>query len=225
MTYPLAEDRSTADTSGHVADTNLVHKAVNAMVHFSAAESHGAISLDDFSAQAGGTGTPTWTEGADGLLYASVTAGSGVKAQVQALSGSDWEYEVAVLYPSYLHGNYKMPGGILIGEGTENADCHAISFESVDSVWQIYVTLMTDYATWSANSANVAIGGIAPITFFRIEKSGSTYNFKYSTDGLFFSTLYTTSSLSFTPANVGVFVNPNGGGALGTVFKHFAKIS
>ena len=239
----LDEARTESDTAAdHVTDHNTLHAQHNVIVDSwfgnllrrPSTETVDAEDdeFDDASIDAAWTnqyaGTaPTWTE-SHGRLYLSAAgeAGTNDKTQTIPVPGSgDWEYEVCVTASLAPTDNYAKPAYMCVIEGTTAQKLALIGITSYGDHTQLVTNLHTSYSLYSGLlSANTSYDRHG-IHFLRIKKTGTTYDFSYSTDSVSWITHY-SGTLTFVPTEVGVGGTPEQTvGPISAAFEYIRRIS
>jgi hypothetical protein len=153
----------------------------------------------------------TVSEGAYGLsLLQTTAAGDNLTGVYQAVPPSGNYAIWTKLSLSSLRANYCF-GGLLLGQDLVNnpTTSDAIVIHLAAGATSQYVEVNRYNAYNSINGYLVSIADVVIGTgvYFRIRKASTTWSFDYSNDGIAWMQIYTTASIPFTPAQMGLFSN------------------
>jgi hypothetical protein len=195
-----------------------------------AAPASGTVYDDEFSDSSFDTGL--WTEfDPDGIqtvdeqpyglrLVQSSTAGDDLTGIYQSIPAGDFTI-VARVSGLGLLANFIHAGLALWDDATSSAAglyVAAMSHDTAGIDW--VVQRWNHYQSWNNTLATVA-GTNAPQCFIRIRRNGTTYNFDFSSDGIGWMRISSTT-LVFTPNEFGLFINNNNQGVnIAGIFQFF----
>lgn len=123
-----------------------------------------------------------------------------------------------------VNDNYRGVGIVLRESSTGKQLC--FGFGS-DGVKRAEVRRMTSFTNWTANYGSTSVGTLA--SYFEVERSGTTWSYRYSSDGSSWTTLTSAAeSADFTsaPDQIGLWSNGSEtvGGTTAAVFERFWKV-
>jgi len=121
--------------------------------------------------------------------------------------------------------NYGSCGLALFLDATNdpaNTDIYVLNLTYNTAGMAIQAEKWTDYDTWSSNLASDTSTVVQTYIYLRIRKSGATYSFDYSFDGLGWVQLYTSAVLAVTAKEFGLYQNnQNSGLSVLSCFQFF----
>lgn len=184
-----------------------------------------AGAADDEFADASGGVPSGWTEWDHGslltvdedmggleLTYAATT-GQKSGGLYKAIPAGDFTIWTKVSVSAVV--NYQSWSGLALYENgaTDSADVRGVVLEV--EAGQVSITV-TSWAQWNSINADVVTRVVSVDSWpmhcylrIRHTASSSTYSFDFSTDGITWQQVYTTTSLGITPAHFGPFVGVN----------------
>ena len=192
---------------------------------------------DDEFADAAGAGAPSgWTEidhGAHttvseesyGLRLSQAThAGNSLAGVYKAIPAGDFTMWTKVHLSGLSEQNTIAAGmGLLEDATSSTGDMVTFSLHQNGTQTSVTVETRADYATFTATVQNIAVTVDAGINmvYLRIRRTGTTYAFDFSTDGILWQRIH-SGTISFTPAQIGLLMNnENTGADAAAVFQFF----
>lgn len=167
----------------------------------------------------------TASESDYGLSMVSTTnAGDCIAGIFQAVPANNWAAWTRVSL-SALRANYSS-AGILLGQdmaaNPNTSDLINLGLGYASGANTFDVLRWNAYNSWAATLVQISDAVIATGMYLRVRKASTTYGFDVSMNGSSWLQIYTSSSLAFTPAQVGLYVNNNNTGAdVRAVFQFF----
>lgn len=194
-------------------------------------------SEDDEFDGAQGAGAPTgWTEidhGSHttvseeeyGLRLSQAThAGNSLAGVYKAIPAGDFTMWTKVHLSGLSEQNTIAAGmGLLQDATSSTGDMVTFSLHQNGTQTSVTVETRADYATFTATVQNIAVTVDAGINmvYLRVRRSGTTYAFDFSTDGLLWQRIH-SGTISFTPAHIGLLMNnENTGADAAAAFRFF----
>lgn len=168
--------------------------------------------------------TTTWSI-QNGYLRAqqSYNSNDNRSGLVKAIPSGDFTIETHV-YLSTPYLKFRSAGLQLNQDLTGSGGIYVIDLciENYDNQWlKTDVLRLNNYSSWNSTPAQLRIMQITD-AYYRIARSGTTYHFMYSNNGIGWLDLYSTT-LPFTPTYFGLSIANRGvsGGAIVAHFEYF----
>ncbi|MCK5615983.1 hypothetical protein KAR91_79710 [Candidatus Pacearchaeota archaeon] len=162
----------------------------------------------------------TISEDASGLILSQATsAGDDISGIYQSVPAGDFTITTKASLRAKL-ANYSSIGIALFGDATSSTGNIALGVVAGDASnvsWAI--SLWNDYQNWNSSPKQLVDYDTA---YIRIRRTGTTYSWDFSGDGISWIEIYVTGALGWTPTHFGLAIDNNAtGDDVAGVFQFF----